>query len=326
MIVLERRKHMRCALLTVLALYLTLSLCACGASNSTWQEQYDLGVRYLSESNYEEAIIAFTAAIEIEPKRADAYVGRGDAYAGLGGTDEILAVALADYKQAIELDDTVAEPYRKAAEIYVLLGDTDSAIELLKRGVEVSGDADLQAYLDELILTKALTVLSYQAAYESDGTLRTYVNYYYDEQGYEICRESTTIQVDGTCFSETVTFTFNSESDEWIQVPDRRFYNSDKEWENAKINMGSQSPGTVNWISGIGNIDMDPMLTSDEYENVIANGGIRYAENSDSTGFDYTVYTFNGQKLPVEIATYKGGALIGTTVFEWAVIVPDRYK
>lgn len=46
----------------------------------TWQEQYDLGVRYLSEGNYEEAIIAFTAAIEIDPKQAPAYVGRGDAY------------------------------------------------------------------------------------------------------------------------------------------------------------------------------------------------------------------------------------------------------
>lgn len=315
----------RCISLT-LVVALMLLLCACGQKVPTWQEQYDLGVRYLSEGNYEEAIIAFTTAIEIDPKRVDAYVGRGDAYIGSEETDETLAAALADYKQAIELDDTVAEPYRKAAEIYVLLGDTDSAIELLKRGVEVTGDADLQAYLDELILAKALTVLSYQAAYESDGTLRTYVNYYYDEQGYEICRESTTMQVDGTWFSETVTFTFNSESDEWIQVPDRRFYNSDKEWESAKINMGSQSPGTANWISGIGNIDMDPMLASGEYENIIENGGTRYAENSDNTGFDYTVYTFNDQKLPVEIATYKGGALIGTTVLEWAVIVPDSYK
>lgn len=61
-----------------------LLLAGCGKSNSptTWQEQYDLGVRYLSEGNYEEAIIAFTAAIEIDPKRAEAYVGRGDAYVG----------------------------------------------------------------------------------------------------------------------------------------------------------------------------------------------------------------------------------------------------
>ena len=63
-----------------LALLLGFLLCACGQSVPTWQEQYDLGVRYLSEGNYEEAILAFTAAIEIDPKQAPAYVGRGDAY------------------------------------------------------------------------------------------------------------------------------------------------------------------------------------------------------------------------------------------------------
>ena len=31
-----------------------------------WQEQYDLGVQYLSKGTYEEAIIVFAAAIEIE--------------------------------------------------------------------------------------------------------------------------------------------------------------------------------------------------------------------------------------------------------------------
>lgn len=39
----------------------------------TYQEQYDLGMKYLTDGNYEEAIIAFTAAIELEPKNADAY-------------------------------------------------------------------------------------------------------------------------------------------------------------------------------------------------------------------------------------------------------------
>lgn len=39
------------ALLTALAL--VLGLCACTQSaTATWQEQYDLGVRYLSEGNY----------------------------------------------------------------------------------------------------------------------------------------------------------------------------------------------------------------------------------------------------------------------------------
>lgn len=69
--------------LTICALL--LSLCACGqdtagqassAEGLTWQEQYDLGLRYLSEGNYEEAIIAFTVAIEIDPRQALAYVRR----------------------------------------------------------------------------------------------------------------------------------------------------------------------------------------------------------------------------------------------------------
>ena len=60
------------------------------ADASGWQAKYDLGVRYLSDGNYEEAVIAFTAAIEIDPKNpegylllADAYMGQGDAEAAL---------------------------------------------------------------------------------------------------------------------------------------------------------------------------------------------------------------------------------------------------
>ena len=41
----------------ILTIGMVLSLAACGQSTQeTWQEQYDLGVRYLSEGNYEEAI------------------------------------------------------------------------------------------------------------------------------------------------------------------------------------------------------------------------------------------------------------------------------
>ena len=65
---------------------LLLSLIACGAKGA-WQEQYDLGMRYLNEGNYQEAVIAFEAAIEIDPKRPEAYLGAAEAYMGLGDTD-----------------------------------------------------------------------------------------------------------------------------------------------------------------------------------------------------------------------------------------------
>ena len=57
-------KQFACVFLTIILL-LTLAACskapeadpADGAPG--WQTQYDLGVRYLSEGNYEEAILAF---------------------------------------------------------------------------------------------------------------------------------------------------------------------------------------------------------------------------------------------------------------------------
>ena len=73
----------------VLTLALVLGLCACGQSaEAKWQEQYDLGVRYLSEGNYEEAIIAFTAAIDIDPKRPEAYEKAAEAYTAAGRVEE----------------------------------------------------------------------------------------------------------------------------------------------------------------------------------------------------------------------------------------------
>lgn len=134
------------ALLTICALF--LSLCVCGQSTSgqstsagqtTWQEQYDLGVRYLSEGNYEEAIIAFTAAMEIDPKQVLAYVGRGDAYVLSSETEENMSAAQTDYERAIELDETNAEAYMGLADIYIWRGNYDRALEILRQALEKLG-------------------------------------------------------------------------------------------------------------------------------------------------------------------------------------------
>ena len=79
--------------LLTLALCLLLCLPACGGKSSAkFQEQYDLGFRYLAESNYEEAILAFTAAIEIDPKSVDAYTGLANVYLAAGEYDKADAV------------------------------------------------------------------------------------------------------------------------------------------------------------------------------------------------------------------------------------------
>lgn len=89
----------------LLALMLILSLSACGGKDSpaensplTWQEQYDLGVRYLSEGKYEEAIIAFTAAIEIDPKQSTAYLSLAEVYTAQDNVEQATAIL----QQALE--------------------------------------------------------------------------------------------------------------------------------------------------------------------------------------------------------------------------------
>lgn len=94
----------------VFGMLLAILLSACNRE-SRWQKQYDLGIQYLTEGKYEEAIVAFNAAIEIEPNQVLAYVGRGSAYISSGGTEENLAAAQADYERVIALDEANADGY-----------------------------------------------------------------------------------------------------------------------------------------------------------------------------------------------------------------------
>ena len=88
----------------IVVLHIFLVLCllvACSCSKHTgvsWQEQYDLGVRYLSEGNYEEAIIAFTTAIEIDPKRVETYESLANAYLAIGDEDAALTILEEGYE------------------------------------------------------------------------------------------------------------------------------------------------------------------------------------------------------------------------------------
>lgn len=81
---------MKRTLSLLLTIAMALSLCACGPQAEdlsdvpTWQGLYDLGSRYLSKKSYEEAILAFTAAIEIDSGQAEAYGKLADAYFASG--------------------------------------------------------------------------------------------------------------------------------------------------------------------------------------------------------------------------------------------------
>jgi Tfp pilus assembly protein PilF len=98
----ERKKLMTAliALAGALVLMVLLTGLFLRTPTARYHRSLNLGNRYLLALQYEDAAEAYTAAIRIDPKSADAYAGRGDAYAGLGRTE----LARADYIQAVQLN------------------------------------------------------------------------------------------------------------------------------------------------------------------------------------------------------------------------------
>lgn len=151
-----KRIKMICFLLALLGL---LSACSAHSvdaeeqSAPTWQSRYDLGVRYLSDGRYEEAILAFTAAIEIDPKNAQAYEQRGDAYWELAqsaqGSEQTDAYrsAAEDYESAMQWGSETDELYRRAADAYYGAQDYEKAESYYEKLLEK--DEDVLARLIE---------------------------------------------------------------------------------------------------------------------------------------------------------------------------------
>ena len=110
-----------------------------------YQSQLDTGLRFLGDGDYEEAILAFEAAIDIRP-RADAYLGRGDAYMGLGRYRD----AQKDYETALELDPKNPEVYLALAKVYLERGREKDALNILEHGFSETGDQRLSDWLEEL--------------------------------------------------------------------------------------------------------------------------------------------------------------------------------
>lgn len=68
-------------------------------TQSQLSEQISLGEKYLTEENYEEAIVAFKKAIEIESNDPELYIKLADAYMANGDSDNAIATLENGYKQ-----------------------------------------------------------------------------------------------------------------------------------------------------------------------------------------------------------------------------------
>lgn len=80
------------------------------SSGQRLQRQLNLGQKYLNELNYEQAVVAYELALEIDPLSAEAYLG--------------------------------------LAEAYVAQDNYEKAVEILQKGYEITGNEDIKKQLD----------------------------------------------------------------------------------------------------------------------------------------------------------------------------------
>jgi len=85
---------------------------------------YDRGNAYAANGDADRAIADYTATIRLDPAHANAYYNRGNSYSSKGDTER----AIADYSATIRLDPAYANAYYNRGNAYSNKGNTDRAI------------------------------------------------------------------------------------------------------------------------------------------------------------------------------------------------------
>ena len=99
--------------------------------NPKYAEAYNnRGVAYTMLKQHGSAIEACNRAMELNPEYAEAYNNRGNAYAGLNQHGR----AIADYDRAVELNPEYAEAYGNRGITYTSIAKYDKSTRDLKRG------------------------------------------------------------------------------------------------------------------------------------------------------------------------------------------------
>ena len=136
------------------------------ADITTWQEQADLGMQQLAAGNYEEAIAAFTAAIELDPQSETAYSGLADTYVAMGEYEKAAALWQDTWSDEDEL--TILFPNQtQEEEIHTALQNGEAGIWITSAGVS---QESMKAGVATAFRLTVLYNLPEDGAYVIDGT------------------------------------------------------------------------------------------------------------------------------------------------------------
>lgn len=117
-------------------------------SANSLKKQMSLGQKYLEELDYEQAVASFIAVIEIDDRNVEAYLGLAEAYMGLGQTDE----AIATLEKGIALtDDESLKAYLQAIQDELAAQAAAEAANKEVISAEAEEDEDGQAWVSVIL-------------------------------------------------------------------------------------------------------------------------------------------------------------------------------
>jgi len=128
----------------VLLMSLTILWTGCAAA-ITYEGQVELGYKFLTEGKYDEAILTFNKAIDIDEKQAKAYIGLADTYSLRGDEQAIKDIGLV-MKKAYEITNSleIIDGYNRIINELISNGNIDSAVLLAKQAMEITGSSIFQ--------------------------------------------------------------------------------------------------------------------------------------------------------------------------------------
>ena len=127
---------------------LIISFAVAGGNDEKLQKQLDLGNKYLEEMDYEQALVAFEAALDINPMNADAYLG--------------------------------------IVEVYIRTNEFEKALVIAKEGYEATGDERLKEKIDMIEKGDIFASNGWamrQSCYDAEGKLLYYYQFTYNLKG-----------------------------------------------------------------------------------------------------------------------------------------------
>ncbi|MBR0092597.1 MAG: tetratricopeptide repeat protein [Lachnospiraceae bacterium] len=127
------------AIVVVIAIAVSIGVVVySGSPARRLQQQLDLGARYLSELDYEQAVAAYEAALEIDPKSADAYLGLINTCLAAGDADGLSEA----YTRAQAAGLTEDDMMRVEAAYQIAIATLSAGNETGDSNTEEAGDTE----------------------------------------------------------------------------------------------------------------------------------------------------------------------------------------